>query len=356
MSKLILFTGQSNGSGLFIWATTEVPHPDTYMWNGTAMVPPTGAGAIAYCNLLRALLNEPIYVVNACVSGLPLIGPNSWTSGPYAANAIAATQAAMAVVPGCMGVDRVEFIGCNSDCIWPAEVDMYGGTLTGLAALLGELRAGLGDDFRFCVWPVGNVSGGTAMTQVVRAQVVWSTNTASFALGVEIGPASYDRNYSDGNHWADGPQHAAMGRRGAANAASYFVAKANNALSVPHYGAGPQIVGLRRAPLSGGAANRLMVDIAIKHGFSLQTANPLVSASNAVSGFTMYWGVGSKAQLVLQGVYAVGGLIAVDADQGLGWACAVGYYHTYGLGVAAPFYDTRGQPLVQHTSEMMISN
>jgi hypothetical protein len=352
MAKLILFIGQSNGSGLFAWPTAEVPHPDTYMWDGTAMVPSAGAGAIAYCNALQAALDEPIYVVNACVSGLPLLGNVSWTNGPYAANAIAAAQAAVAAIPGCEGVDRVEFIGCNSDCVWPTQVDMYGGIWNGLDALLATLRADLGDDFRFCVWPVGSVSGGASMTQVVRAQVEWSTNAASFALGVEIGPASYERNYSDGNHWADGPQHAVMGWRGATNAASYFVAKANNALSVPHYGAGPQIIGLRR----GGAANRILVDVAAKHGFGLQTANPWGSPSNAVSGFGLWWGVGSHAQLNVIGTYLLGSIIAIDTDTGVGWACAVGNHWERALSTTAPVYDTRGQPLVQHTSEMMISN
>ena len=114
------------------------------------------------------------------------------------------------------------------------------GTLNGLAALLDALRCDLGDEFRFCVWPVGSVSGGS-MTQVVRAQIAFSTGPGSFALGVE--PGQQVRGTLFGSEPpSERRSKCVMGRRGVLNAASYFLAKANDALSVPHYGAGPQIV------------------------------------------------------------------------------------------------------------------
>jgi hypothetical protein len=352
MSKLVLFIGQSNGNGLFSWQSSTAALPDTFMWNGSVWVAPTGSGGIAYCNYLKSALNEPIYVVNACVDGLPLI--NGWTgtaSGCAVDNAVANTQAAIAALPGCAGLDRIEFIGCNSDCVWPAQADMYTGTLNGLDNILGRFRTAFGDGFRFCVWPVGSASGGS-MTQVVRAQVSWSTNSTSCARGAEVGPASYERWFADGNHWGDAAHAGVMGWRGGMNAASYFEAKANAADTIPHYGAGPQIVGIRR----GGSPNRVLVDVRAKNGYGLMTADQWGSTSNSVSGFGLWWGEGSRAQLNVTAAYLLGSSIAVVADTGLAWRCAVGNHWERGIACSAPIYDTRGQPLVQHTSEMLTSN
>lgn len=349
MSKLILFAGQSAGNALFdAWPGAPVALPDTHVWNGTAWITPVGNGIVNYCNHLKLALNEPIYAVNACVDGMGLIGANSWTTSSAASNAIANTQAAIAALPGCTSVDRIEFWGCQTDCLYSAD---YGPILDGFTALLGVLRTGLGPDFRFCIWPVGSVSSGS-MTQVVRAQIDFSTGPSAYALGVEPGPASYERLYSDQNHLADGTQYGVMGGRGAINAASYFAAKAAGTLATPHYGAGPRIIGIQR----GGAANRVLVNVAVKPGFCLQPVNPWGSSSVALSCFGMWWGVGSKAQLNVIGIYLLGGQIAIDADTGLAWACAVGNHWERGGSIAASVYDTQGQPLMQHTSEMLVSN
>lgn len=340
----ILVAGQSNGNGLFQWAATETPHPDTHMWNGSALVAPTGAGSIAYCNYMRAALNEPIYVVNACVDGMPLLGGwNLSGAGSAVANAIAKAQAAMVAIPGCAGVDRIEFIGCNSDCIWPAQSDMYNGILNGLAALRGNLCAGLGDDFTLCIWPVGSASAGS-MAQVVRAQIVYATTTP----GVEVGPGSYERLFGDGNHWLNAVQAAEMGRRGGVNAVSSLQGKA--ASLTGHLGAGPRIVSIHR----NGNAPRVLVTLATDAG--LKTNNPWGTTSNWVSGFGLWWREGSMAQLNVIDVRLLGTQIAIDVDRTLDWTVGVGNQWERGIPIGYSLYDMRGLPLVQHTMEMLQSN
>jgi hypothetical protein len=122
-------------------AGDPTPHADTHMWNGAgsfagnAWVTPTGGGLISMLNAMRAVLNEPIYVVVACTGGTGLlqndVGTPSgfWTDtapGSLINNAIASVNAALATLP-------FLFMEANS---------MWGGNIP--STLAGEFAFSLG--------------------------------------------------------------------------------------------------------------------------------------------------------------------------------------------------------------------
>lgn len=360
--KVVLFIGQSLGVEFFSLAQTPgaVPVADTHMWNGSAWVAPTGDGAITYCNDLKSVANEPIYVINACVGGtplLPLSGSPYWldtSAGSLVNNAIAHTQAALATLPSGTILDRIECWHGQTDSTSQAYPDLYTAFKNGLYALLGLLRTGLGNDFRFCVWPVGKVNAGSIM-EVVRAQMVFSEDVAS---GVEPGPASYDMSYRDSLHLV-AASYAAMGMRAARNAWSYFVAKANAAAGTPHYGSGPRVTAVCRL---GSTLNVFMLGITAKNGFCLSPGNAW-SGQVTMSGFGGWW-ANSLDSIAITEAKLVGGRIRLETGSTIiNGSVRGGYWWERGCSADAPVYDSYdlfypgwGQPLLPHTPEMMASD
>jgi hypothetical protein len=368
MAKCILFTGQSLGKAMcLLSSSTLTAHADTHMWNGSGWSAPVGDGAIMYANCLREALQEHIYLINACVDGSPLLPYGSidyWSdpTGPLVCDAIAQTQAALASVSG-LELDRIEWWQGQTEGLAGGYSNMGASYYAGLETLLETLRTGLGEDFRLAIWPVGKVGYGTT-GDVLRAQLVFSTGTSACALGVEPGPASYDRAYATGSpleptHLLNAGEYACMGIRGARNAMSYFVAKANAADTIPHYGAGPQIVGLLR----NAGARIALARIDTKPGFRLSARTPW-SVGNVVgvTGCGISWGVGDHASLTVEGAEIAGGYLRVQSDTTLIHPVWISYQGERNCDAQSSIYDDNdrwiggyGQPMLPHVLGMSVS-
>lgn len=369
MAKCSLIIGQSLANAMCNLSSGSLtPHPDTHIWNGSSWSAPVGDGAILYANCLREALQEHIYLVNAAVDGMPMMPSLSgmfggcWgdANGWVVANAISRTQAALATVPG-LALDRVEFWQGQSDAMYGAG-DLFNGYLSPLGVLDSTLRAAFGSGFRFCVWPLGKVGLGNSQ-QVIRAQIVFSMTNNPSGRGVEPGPASYDRAYASGSneptHLLNAVEYGCMGIRGARNALSYFVAKANNAASIPHHGAGPMISSLIRHP----AKNRMLAVVDVKPGFRLLARNIWDDVDpNMVTGFGLAWGTGDHAPLAVTGAQVCGGYVRVFSDTTLVHPVWLGYQQHQGCDAQFAVYDNNdqwiggyGQPMLPHPLEMHIS-
>lgn len=310
MAKLILCVGQSLMDRMFtVSSGTLTPHADTHMWNGTTWTAPTGDGAITYCNLLRMALGQPIYVVNACVGNTPLTNYGDiyntafWAcaAGSLMMNAIAQTLAAKASVSG-LELDRVEWWHGQYECYTGGWYDMFTAYRNALALLNTGLRAGLGTDYSFSVWPLGRCSTGTTIP-IVSAQMDFATNAAAVGLGIEPGPGSYDRGYIDNVHLYNAAEYMWMGIRGARNAKSYFDAKAAGThRTKPHDGAGPIIESLVRHP----AGNLKCMFAVIRSKSGLLTTNAWNDETTWLNGFRVRWMGGDYSAVPVTGTQLVG--------------------------------------------------
>lgn len=354
MSKLILFAGQSLAAEMFTMSSgTATPHADTHMWNGSGWVAPTGDGAITYANCLREALQEPIYLVNAAVGNTALIstwGGDYWSNptGTLVSNAIARTQAALGSVTG-LCLDRIEWWqGQQESYTLGGPANMFDVYTVALQALLTTLRTALGNGFRFCIWPVGKVHVGST-GPIIRAQMTLANGGA--ALGIEPGPASYDRGYRDGVHLGSAAEYMWMGIRGARNALSYFMAKANAAAGAPHYGAGPVIESLLRHP--SGTLQTMFLCPRVKNGFCLIPGSqwPL-SDTTWINGFTACWASGDHAIAPLTGAQLMGGWMKLYNNWTFTFPMWVSYQGERDCSVANVVYDTnqqwgdQGQPML----------
>jgi hypothetical protein len=299
MAKCILLDGQSLMVEFCTMSSgTLTPHPDTHMWNGSGWSAPVGDGAITYANCLREALQEPIYLVNAAVGNTFLIGGyggDYWANptGALTGNAIALTQAALASVPG-LTLDREEWWQGQNESYTlngPSPDVMYAAYTNGLQAMLAMKRAALGNDFRFCIWPIGRVHQG-ATAPVVRAQMGMATASNAPSLGIEPGPASYDRSYRDNVHLNGAGEYRQMGIRAARNAKSYFDAKAAGThLTMPHDGAGPVIESLLRD--TGGQSFTMFMRPRVKTGFGLLPTNVWPNSETTyLNGIIAAWSTG----------------------------------------------------------------
>ena len=363
MAKLILFAGQSLAVEMFTYSSgTQTPHADTHMWNGSGWVAPTGDGAITYANSLRSALQEHIYLVNAAVGGSALLnyGGDYWSNptGAMVCNAIAQVHAARASVSG-LQLDRVEW--------WQGQHEGYtGGCSAGnyyyaLLTLISTLRTALGTDFRFCIWPVGKVHTGST-APIILAQM-WVANASSAAQnGIEPGPASYDRGYRDGVHLGSAAEYLWMGIRGARNALSYFVAKANAADTIPHYGAGPAIESLSRHP--NGQHQVMFAQVRVKNGFNIVPNTQACWTTNDTTwttGWAAAW-AGGSANPPITGAQIMGGWIKLHSSWLLNNPVWVSYQGERTADASSSIYDTnmqwgdQGQPMLPHALESMTSN
>lgn len=312
----------------------EVPHADTHMWSvaAGAFITPTGNGLTAYLNRLRALTGGPVYAIVYAPGGTALLplddsGNGHWL-GSIDAACIAVAQTALATVSG-LQLNRIEWWQGQQDCFALGYSDMYNSYKNGLGSLLATFRTGLGNGFRFCIWPVGRLPTGQSQ-QVVRAQMVFSTTTA----GVEPGPSSHDLLLLDGTHLQ--PQASAeMGRRGAENAYSSL-----NSPTELHGGAGPRIVQLSRS------GNNLFVDVALRNGAFLRptalTTNWVLFEASTFASSALCAGTAYGKTITLTG-YAP---IPVAR---IGHAAAQNYG---GIDV----YDSDGQVCLPLTPEMLVSS
>lgn len=357
--KTVLWIGQSLPYEManLTDGSCPTPHADTRMWNGSTWVAPTGNGMVTYCNWLRQLMNEPVYVITHCVGGMALLQNDQNTTGymldtsPGSAlnTAIAMTQAALATLPSGTILDRVEWWQGQQDCFALGYTDMYTSYYNGLTSLLGLLVSALGTDFQFCVWPVGRLPSGQSQ-QVVRAQMAFS---ALCPDGIEPGPSSHDLPTADGTHLT-AASYAEMGRRGALNAYSFFTAKADGALGTPHYGAGPQIVSIQRAGYA------VMVDFEMCRGAYLTPQNPWAypgSYSQSDVNLTTNWGLwwaNFSSQLNLIDGRVVGGAVRLLCDTNLTAAVRAGHaweQDCSGIDV----YDNRGLVCLPLTPDSLSS-
>jgi len=364
MAKAILCIGQSLMERMFsVSSGTCTPHADTHMWDGSGWVAPTGDGAITYANCLRTALQEHIYLIPAAVGNTPLLpytGMTCWSNaaGSLVCNAIAQTQAALGSVSG-LCLDRVEWWQGQHECYTGGYSNMYGDYLAGLGTLLATLRSALGTDFRFCIWPVNRVHTGT-IANVLRAQMEMANAPGAPALGIEPGPSSYDRGYSDGVHLGSGAEYLWMGIRGARNACSYFDAKAHAADTIPHYGAGPVIESLLRHP--NGTTPVLFAIIRAKNGFSLLPTNPWGSSDLEMNAFQAAWASGSHSGLPLTGSQLMGNYVRMPCSWNISYPAWVSYWGEYNCSAANVVYDTNaqfggaGQPLLALPLGALTSN
>jgi hypothetical protein len=360
--KVVLFCGQSLAVEFFslVGPTPLTPHSDTHMWSGSGWVPPTGDGAVMYCNCLRSALNESIYIVNVSVGGmalLPINGSTCWTdpaSGSVVNTAIAQTQAALASLPLGTILDRVEFWGCQSDAMAQAYPSLCPSIKTGLGTLEGLLRAGLGSDFRFCVWPVGKVPIGYTM-DTLRGQIEYVDEHVTTA---ELGPATYDLSYRPGEAHLVAGAYPNAAIRAARNALSYFQAKANNALTIPHYGSGPRIRSIAR---DSSYPTSLLIGFDVKNGFCLQPVNRWTGDSY-VGSFGV-WRASDDAWLTFYTTRLMGGWVRLDGPTTFSSPVRIGYEWERGCTTWSPVYDSNdqfypgwGQPLLPYVPAMMVSN
>lgn len=354
--KVILWAGQSLGDAMFTLGSSVSPVSGTHMWNGSSFVAPTGDGACTYANVLRALLGEDIYLINACVGGSALLqndngGTGYWldpASGQPLANAFAKTAAAIAAISGCTGLDRIEWWQGQQDCFVQGYADMYSNYMAGLGGLRTLFDATFGPS-RFCIWPVGRLPSGSSQ-QVVRAQMVYALADPPTR---EPGPSSHDLATADGTHLT-AASYATMGYRGALNAFSYFCAKAAGTLATPHYGAGPQVTAIVRA------GTEVLVMFATKPGAWLTPQNPWLSPGvftqsdiNLTTNWGLWWG-NFQSQLNLTDGRIVGGQVRLICDTGLANPVRVGHaWERYCSG--ADVYDSNGQVALPLTPDMLVS-
>jgi hypothetical protein len=367
MAKCILFAGQSLAVEMFTYSSgTQTPHADTHMWNGSGWVAPTGDGAITYANGLRSALQEHIYLVNAAVGNTPLTNYGSssntdyWAcpTGSLVCNAISQTQAALGSVSG-LSLDRIEWWHGQHESYTQGWGDMYGAYLGYLNSLISTLRAALGNDFRFCIWPVGKVHTGST-APVIRAQMAIANASSASQNNIEPGPASYDRGYRDGVHLANAAEYLWMGIRGARNAMSYFVAKANAADTIPHYGSGPVIESLMRHP--NGQSTVMFAKPRVKNGFCLiPGAQWPTNDTTWTTGWAAAW-AGGSANPPITGAQIMGGWIKLHSSWLLNNAVWVSYQGERTADASSSIYDTnmqwgdQGQPMLPHALESMASN
>lgn len=342
----ILWGGQSLGRAMSDLQTggCPTPHADTHVWDGTAFATPTGDGMVTYLNALRAVMGQPVYCINACVNGQ---GLDPWIAS-LAAASITTAQTAIATVPG-LAIDRIEFWGMQSDGLGSAT---YQHCRDGLDTLLGIYAAGL-PDARFCVWPVGRLSGGTS-EGVVQAQMDFAFIDPATR---EIGPASHDQATADGTHLAGGGQYAVMGVRGAVNAKSYFDAKTAGTLATPHGGAGPRVVGITRLP----GGYEVLVNFQLKPGAWISPANPWTYPSvftqydvNLTTNWGLWWGIGDHARLTTTDGRIVGGAVRLISTTPLNYPIAIGHAWEHDC-AGADIYDSNGQLALPHTRGMLVS-
>ncbi len=358
MAKCALFVGQSLGERMFSSSSgTCTPHADTHMWNGSGWVAPTGDGAITYANCLRAVLQEHIYLINACIGGSALLpyGSNDYWSCPTGAmvcNAISQTQAALASVCD-LCLDRVEAVRGQTESYTGGYSNMPAAYYDGEVAALAALRCALGNDFRYCIWPVGKVHVGTT-ANVIKAQMWLATDSGAISRGMEPGPAMYDRALaSDNLHLGSPAEYLWMGIRAARNAYSYFVAKANAADTIPHYGAGPVITSLTRHPNN--STYTMFVNIAVKNGFCLVPTNQWPYGDT-----TWLTAFGANAPLV--GSQLMGGKVKLYSSVALSGPITVSYQGERDCSSANVVYDTnqqwgdQGQPMLPLAFGSMASN
>lgn len=357
--KTVLWIGQSLPEAMtsLTDGACPSPHADTHLWNGSTWVAPTGDGMVTYCNTLRQLTNEPIYIITHCVGGSALLPLNQLTTGNWLdttpgsnlCTAIAMTQAALATLSGCTGLDRVEWWQGQQDCFVQNYADMYSSYYNGLVSLLGLLVAALGTDFQFCVWPVGRLPSGQSQ-QVVRAQMLFS---ALCPNGIEPGSSSHDLPTADGTHLT-AASYAEMGRRGAWNAYSYFTAKAAGTLDTPHHGAGPLITGIQRA------GYQVVVNFGVAQNCYLTPGNPWaypgVYAQTDVN-LTTNWGLwwsNFSSQLSLIDGRIVGGAVRLLCNTQLTSPVRVG--HAWMQACAGiDVYDSVGRVCLPLTPDALAS-
>jgi hypothetical protein len=216
--------------------------------------------------------------------------------------------------------------------------------------MLAALRSALGNDFRLCVWPTGKVSTGST-APILQGWGWFVFDPAASALGIEPGPASYDRSYADNVHLASAAEYLWMGIRGARNAMSYFVAKANAADTIPHYGAGPVIETLIRHP--GGTSQVMFAAVRAKDGYVIQPSNPWINGdTNWLNGFAAAWGIGDHAAVPLTGAQLSGGWIKLYTSWTFTYPMWVSYQGDQTFGTTNVVYDTnmqwgdQGQPML----------
>lgn len=360
MAKLIRFDGQSLGKQMFsVSSGTCTPHADTHMWDPatSAMVPPTGDGAITYANCLREALQEPICLIDACEGGSALLryGSNDcWSnsSGALFCNAIAQTQAALGSVSG-LCLDRVEVVRGQTESYTGGYSNMPGSYYDAEVSCLAAQRAILGNDFRYCIWPVGKVHVGTT-ANVLKAQMWLTTDSGAIGRGMEPGPAMYDRGYaSDSLHLYGPPEYMWMGIRGARNAMSYFVAKANAADTIPHYGAGPVIESLSRHPNN--VTKTMFANIAVKNGFCLVPTSQWPYSDTT-------WLTAFSANAPITDAQLMGGKVKLFSSVALSGPITVSYQGERDCSAANVVYDTnqqwgdQGQPMLPLALGAMTSN
>ncbi len=367
MAKLIRFDGQSLGEKMFgISSGTLTPHADTHMWNPatSAWVAPTGDGAITYANCLREALQEPIYLINACVGGsalLPYGSNDCWSnsSGSLFCDAISQTQAALGNVSG-LCLDRVEAVRGQTESYTGGYSNMVGAYYDAEVSCLSAQRSILGNGFRYCIWPVGKVHVGST-ANVLMAQGWLATDGHASERGIEPGPAMYDRAYaSDNLHLGSAAEYMWMGIRAARNAYSYFIAKANAADSIPHHGSGPVIESLARHP--NGTTPVMFAVIRVKNGYGLLPTNPWSSSDLDINGFQAAWASGSHSALPLTGSQLMGTYVRLPCSWSISYPAWVSYQGERDCSPANIVYDTnqqfggQGQPMLPLALGSMTSN
>lgn len=328
-SHIYVVGGQS--LALYLCTVTnyiQSPHADTHMWNGSAYVAPVGDGVIAFANMIRTFTQDHVYIVPVAVGGSSILyyGGACWGdtgTGCMFDTACATIQAAMNAVndPVLESIDwwggQTEGYSANGG--YP---DVFNSFMTAQNTLISRFRTAFGTDFRFRIWPVCRVHVND-FTQVCRAQMSIALHPNAAQNGIEPGPASYDLGYYDDVHLYGASENMHMGIRWARCVKSYLVAKANNALTVPHNGWGPYIDRIDRHP--NGTTQVFLARIVTKNGFGLIPKNAWSNNdTNWVSGVSAAW-TGGATSVPVNSACIAGGYLKVFTNWNLNNPLWIGY-------------------------------
>lgn len=354
--RVIAFAGQSLHAAMFtemsgVAGGPPSPITGTHMWQQSTLswVPPYGAGAIEYANMLKAATGDDIYLINAAIGGASLLQvacdpaspDNCWSNlavdSPY--------SWLMGQVASCGKTPtRIEWDQGQAEYAYTAAnpgYDMFTNYTAALQALQSRINSAWGSTPQFCISVSGKASYGYSQ-QIMRAQINVST-----MLNFTLGPAYYDMypQWSvDGTHLT-GQGYRVKGDRMARNYLGQM-----GVTGFGGCGPGPQIT----SAWKGGST----VAIATNSSSGMTT----YPGPGSLTGF-MVWDYGYTRTYDIASAYLSSGLIflSLTENPGDGNHVHIGYQFDNYQSSAKPVFDNQsvfvsGSPLIPCANPFETSN
>lgn len=202
---VVAWAGQSLCKAMFTDNSIPVtPAPDTYLWNETTGTwgQVTGTGAREYANMLRAQSGQPVYMLNGCKDGSPLLAYHADPSTPtfyWMSQTGASPLIALRDQVNASGKKPtiLQWHQGQSDyftCTGSVYFDYFNGLTWLYAYYLSEWGL-TSTQMPMNVWISGRATFGTSKC-VNAAQL----EVARTLPGARLGTAYYDLAYVDGTH------------------------------------------------------------------------------------------------------------------------------------------------------------